>query len=377
MKQFSLSVILFLLLFALKQNVFSWGSTGHKFINKKSVVHLPPTMQQFINQATLFESHSSDADIRRSNGDTAEAPKHFMDIDWYPNYHQLTRNLDTLLAQWGWTVVKDNGINPWATVWTLDSLTAQLQRGDWTTAYLTASDLGHYVGDAHQPLHNTKNYNGQYTGNNGIHSRYESTMLNTYQTYLVAVPDSVQYIYQPIDFIFEYIYHTNSLVDSVLHADDSAKAIAGGTSGTIYYQQLWNRTNGFTIDQIQRGTEALASLFYTAWVNAGLLPFPTSIINDNSIPFEVALLQNSPNPFNPTTSITFSVPQSMVTTLKVYNVLGREVATLLNNNFLSAGTYKLPFDATDFSSGLYFYRLEAKAENDVSVMKTRKMIFLK
>ena len=349
----------------------SWGGTGHKFINKKSVVHLPSSMQQFIDQSAFFELHASDADGRK-NSDTSESPKHFMDIDWYPNYHTISHSLDTLLQQYGWQiVVRDNGVNPWATVWTLDSLTIQLQRGDWNKAYLTASDLGHYVGDAHQPLHNTKNYNGTETGNNGIHSRYESTMINDYQSELLVVPDSAVYIEQPLEYVFAYIYHTNSLVDSVLHADDSAKSIAGGTNGTIYYQELWNRTKGFTLDQMQSATYDLACLFYTAWVNAGLLPH-TSVTEIKSQPTSATLPHNYPNPFNPSTTISFTLDAPSVVTIKVYNILGSEVATIIQNERLEIGAHTIPFDASGLPSSFYFARIQTEKQTVYT-----KMILIK
>jgi len=328
-------------------------------------------MQQFINQATFFESHAMDADGRKGS-DTSEAPKHFIDIDWYPNFQNLTHNLDSLLLQYGWqVVVRDNGINPWATVWTLDSLTKQLQRGDWNKAYQTASDLGHYVGDGHQPLHNTKNYNGQYTGNNGIHSRYESTMLNNFQNELFVLPDSVFYIEQPLEFIFTYIYHSNALVDSVLHADDSAKAISGGAYNDTYYLQLWNRTKLLTFDQMQSATEILASLFYTAWMNAGLLP-PLTVADNKPDLQDLFLLQNFPNPFNPTTDLSFVIHHSSFVVLKIYDVFGNEVAALIDGEQMKPGKHTLQFDARFLSSGIYFARLQTGTNVGV-----RRMMFMK
>ena len=77
--------------------------------------------------------------------------------------------------------VIDQGVLPWATQITYDSLVNCFTRFDWAKAVLFASDLGHYVGDAHNPLHITRNYNGQYSGNYGVHSRYESGMINAFQ----------------------------------------------------------------------------------------------------------------------------------------------------------------------------------------------------
>ena len=88
-------------------------------------------------------------------------------------------------------------------------------------------------------------------------------------------------------------------------------------------------------------------------------------------PTEFVLLQNYPNPFNPTTTISFTIPHSSFTILRVYDVLGREVATLMNDQ-LSAGKYERTFDASKLASGIYVYRLQAG-----TFVQTRKLAVLK
>ena len=99
---------------------------------------------------------------------------------------------------------------------------------------------------------------------------------------------------------------------------------------------------------------------------------PHPIGNDNNfIPTSFKLSQNFPNPFNPTTKIKYSVSEISFVTLKVYDVLGKEVATLINEEKL-AGSYEINFDASSLSSGIYFYKLQAG-----SFTKTNKMILLR
>jgi hypothetical protein len=351
-----------LFLVALYLEASGWGSNAHRFINTKVAYHLPNQMQLFIMDSTFFGSHASDADNRRVSGDTsfyAEAPRHFMDIDDYPNYHNLTRSLDTLIMQFGWERVKQNGINPWATIWNYDSLVAQLRRGDWTKAKLTAADIGHYVGDAHQPLHMTKNYDGQLTGQNGIHSRYESTMLSPtyYLGALSVVPDSVRYIADRINNIFDYILHSNSYVDTILQADLYAKSLSGGSFNSTYYAGLWSRTRAITLEQVQGATKAIGSLWYSAWVDAGLISTTGVLPVVRTTPAEFALAQNYPNPFNPSTTISYSLPVGGTVSLKIYSAGGEEVATLVQEN-QSAGSHAVQYVAPhSLSSGVYFYRL--------------------
>jgi hypothetical protein len=92
---------------------------------------------------------------------------------------------------------------------------------------------------------------------------------------------------------------------------------------------------------------------------------------DTGLPTNFSLSQNYPNPFNPTTIISYSIPKSAVVTLKVYDVLGKEIAILINGN-QNVGTYNVSFDASHFSSGVYFYQL--MSGNYTSI---KKMIILK
>jgi probable HAF family extracellular repeat protein len=89
------------------------------------------------------------------------------------------------------------------------------------------------------------------------------------------------------------------------------------------------------------------------------------------LPKEYNLAQNYPNPFNPITKIRFGIPQAGFVTLKVYDILGNEIATLVNEE-KSAGSYEVEFDATMYSSGIYFYKLQAG-----SFVETKKMLLLK
>jgi hypothetical protein len=355
----------------------AWGRIGHRMINRRATRHLPSEMNTFKADSLFFESYAMAPDYRRYTGDTslfAEEFRHYINIDAYVNFRNLTHNLNTLIAIYGRTLVQDRGLNPWATKMVFDSLVAQLSRGD-AKAESTASDLGHYVADAHQPLHCTRNYDGQETGNNGIHSRYETEMINRYQTVIIitTMPDSVRYINNVVDFAFEYILHSQSLVDSVLDGDGYAKRVSGwngnGTPPTSYYTALWDYLGGMTKNQIQQATINLACLWYTAWVNAGL----SASVDDfkNNFPGNFALAQNYPNPFNPVTSIQYSVANQQYISLKVYDVAGKEIATLVDE-VKSPGIYTTQWDARSTASGIYFYTM-----NSDNFSATKKLLLMR
>ncbi len=99
----------------------------------------------------------------------------------------------------------------------------------------------------------------------------------------------------------------------------------------------------------------------------------TSAENQNSLtPGKFELNQNYPNPFNPATSISYRLPKSATVTIKVYDILGKEVAVLVNKEFKSAGSYEITFNASNLPSGVYFYRMQAG-----SYSNTKKLILLK
>jgi len=103
----------------------------------------------------------------------------------------------------------------------------------------------------------------------------------------------------------------------------------------------------------------------------GTFSYSDEVNAEITSPVQFELSQNYPNPFNPSTTIKFSIPQSSNVTLKVFNALGQEISTLVDQN-MEAGTHTINFDATHLNSGIYFYRLEAGMFNEV-----RKMTLIK
>lgn len=102
----------------------------------------------------------------------------------------------------------------------------------------------------------------------------------------------------------------------------------------------------------------------------------TDIIVENSNPTEYSLLQNYPNPFNPSTSINFAVKTDANVTLRLFNALGQEVRTILNDNY-ATGNYKIDFNATGLSSGVYFYTMDASGVDGSKFAATKKLMLMK
>lgn len=103
------------------------------------------------------------------------------------------------------------------------------------------------------------------------------------------------------------------------------------------------------------------------WINA----IPTEVADTDMLPKDYSLSQNYPNPFNPSTKISYSIPKQSYVSIKVFDVLGREVATLLNRE-QPIGNYEVAYDASTLTSGVYFYRIQAG-----DFVDTKKMILLR
>ncbi len=137
------------------------------------------------------------------------------------------------------------------------------------------------------------------------------------------------------------------------------KTTDGGQSWNIEFSQQYS--DNFAVFGLRRGGELWAGGSYSYLIKyKDELPSPTSIASDNriDIPKEFALLQNYPNPFNPTTRIRYDVPRETKVVLKIYDVLGAEVTTLINQN-MRPGRYTAEWNAGNFASGVYIYRMEA------------------
>nr|MBP7514011.1 hypothetical protein [Flavobacteriales bacterium] len=153
----------------------AWGFYGHKRINRMACFTLPPQMFGFYKRHIDFISdHAVDPDRRRyANPD--EAPRHYIDIDHYAHngsdpFAEVPRPWKQAVAKYTEDTLKAYGIVPWHIQVVYGRLVNAFQRGDVDRILYYSADLGHYVGDAHVPLHTTENYNGQLTNQHGIHA---------------------------------------------------------------------------------------------------------------------------------------------------------------------------------------------------------------
>ncbi len=359
-----------LVLLTLNLLLSSWGSVGHKKISESVAASFNLQMQDFNSWVSFLRDHASDPDNRK-NADPTEGPKHYIDIDNYSDFlsnGKIEQDFNLAKTKYGSAFVMDNGILPWATKASFDSLRNCLQRRNFTKAKVFAADLGHYVADGHMPMHVTNNYDGKLTNNTGIHSRYESTMINAYISQITYTGEDVSEISDVNQYIFDYLYSNFTYVDSVLLADTYAKTF-GGTSSSAYKTALWNKTKGFTIPLFKRASHTLAELIYTAWLQAG----SPSLINTSTadpLALQIAVLeQNSPNPFTYKSLISYTLIENSDVLIQVRDINGSVIATLVHHT-LPQGNHTCEWTPENIPAGIYYLVL-----NTGKFTQVKKMVY--
>lgn len=284
---FILAVLLIAVVFVLpKEEAKSWGFYGHKRINRMAVFTLPPEMFGFYkNHIEYITEHAVDPDMRRYSI-KEEAPRHYIDIDHYgPNcFDSVPRFWKKAVAKYTEDTLQAYGIVPWWIDVMTYRLTEAFRAGDVDKILRYSAELGHYVGDAHVPLHTTENYNGQMTNQVGIHGFWESRvpeLLGDNYDYFVG---RSYYIESPINTAWEIVQVSHSEVDSVLTLEAKLNAATpadrkyafenrGNTTVKTYSEEYTKAYNDQLNDMAERRMRAaiimLGSYWYTAWVNAG------------------------------------------------------------------------------------------------------------
>ena len=234
----------------------------------------------------FLSEHSIDPDKRRY-AVPDEGPRHYIDIDHYGTYpySALPRKWSDAVAKFGEDSLKKYGIVPWHVQTMLSRLTEAFKTKNYSLIMKNAAEIGHYIADAHVPLHASSNHNGQLTNQKGIHGFWESRVPE-----LLAEKEfdffigKAAYIKDPGDFIWKRVLESAKAADTVLTSereltkqfpDDKkysfeerkGKTIRQYSSAfTIAYNK---KLDGMIERRMRQSIFAIASFWYTAWVNAG------------------------------------------------------------------------------------------------------------
>lgn len=274
------------LFFTPKQQAQSWGFYGHKKINRMAVFTLPPEMFGFYkNHIEYITTHAVDPDMRRY-AVAEEAPRHYIDIDHYdPNaFDSVPRFWKNAVAKYTEDTLQAYGIVPWWIDMMTYRLTEAFKAGDVDRILRISAELGHYVADAHVPLHTTENYNGQFTNQVGIHGFWESSVPELEGDKYDYFTGRAQYIESPINTAWDVVRQSHSEVDSVLTLEAKLNAttppdrkyafVNRGNTTVKTYSEDYTRAysslmNGMVERRMKAAITLVGSLWFTAWVNAG------------------------------------------------------------------------------------------------------------
>jgi hypothetical protein len=254
----------------------AWGFEAHRFIVARAIDILPAPLRPFFeaNRAFIVE-RAIDPDLWRNAGFTEEPPNHFLDFDAYGPYpfKDLPREYDAALKKHGIFRLRQYGLLPWRTQEIAGGLIRgfeALPNGQYAHSdirFLSAI-IGHYVADAHVPLHAVLNHNGQLTGQTGIHNRWEDDLFLRYQTQLAIKPGPLVSIANERDFVFDTLLESAQLADDVLAHDK--KAIGDReVYDDKYFETLFAETRPILEKRLNDAITAVASMITSAWEQAG------------------------------------------------------------------------------------------------------------
>jgi hypothetical protein len=263
-----------------------WGFYAHQRINRLAVFALPPEMFGFYKKHIVYLTENAVNPDRRRYAVQGEAPRHYIDADHYGDsaVYKLPRHwrdaqalipLDTLLA---------HGIVPWHINAMKFQLTEAFRTRDTGRILRLSADLGHYVADACVPLHTTRNYNGQLTGQRGIHGLWESRLPELLADQYDFFTGPARYLRQPQLVAWQAVTRAHLAVDSVLRFERELTARfpsdkkysfeeRGGTTMRVYSQDFSREYHQLLGGQVERQMRLsillTASYWYTCWVDAG------------------------------------------------------------------------------------------------------------
>lgn len=293
MKKIFGSLLFIFLMLAFSNASFSWGVWGHQHINRAAVFALPMPMRAFFfDHIDFITVEASIPDVRKyAINDRNEPPRHFIDLEAYGDhpFETLPDTWDSAKAKYGEKMLIKNGILPWYIPEILDKLTAAFKDHDKVSMLFLAADLAHYIGDAYVPLHTSLNYNGQLTGQKGIHALWESLIPELFGMNYNLHTKSAIYIKDPVQYTWDIIRESHRLVPTVLTTEkelldtwpkdsiyetDSQGNIIKNKYHEARFTDNFAKTyseamHGMEEHQMQLAIQSVADFWYTAWMNAG------------------------------------------------------------------------------------------------------------
>jgi hypothetical protein len=271
-------VVAFLIVTLAPSSAFAWGMAAHRYIMRRAIDVLPAEIKPF------FVHFRDDLVVRVSDPDTwrnvgwEDDPNHFLDLGVeefgaYP-FTALPREYGAAIEKFGMATLRRDGLLPWREAEEFGNLRRAFESFKRNSPFapsdtvLFAAVAAHYIQDAHQPLHASNNYDGQLTGQAGVHARFESALFDRFQTRLTINPPAPVAITNPRDAAFDVLLESYQLVQPLLDAD--REAIAGkDTYDDDYFEKFFAKVKPMLEKRIGESITATASVIVGAWEAAG------------------------------------------------------------------------------------------------------------
>jgi hypothetical protein len=281
-----LRIVLAIAVLAVPTPSTAWGFDAHKFIADRMIALLPPEIRPLFERRRAFiVERAIDPDLWRTVGWEEEPPNHFLDIDHqafgpYP-FAALPRDYADAVQKFGRDFIHQQGLLPWRTSEFYGRLVREFESLQRTPPPGYAQDnivlfsaiIAHYVSDGHVPLHSVVNYNGQLTGQDGVHSRWEGELFERNRDRLTIAPPPVKPVTVPRDTMFDVLLASNRMSANVLESDRTAAA-GREFYDDAYFDAFAKGTLSTLERRLNDSIAAVASFITGAWETAGKPSLP-------------------------------------------------------------------------------------------------------
>jgi len=265
----------------------SWGFLVHKTVHQLAVYELPKEILPFFYQNMDYLVTNAPRPDMRRNQDPTEATKHFIDLEIYGDdaANKMPIDWDAAVKKYTKDTLLKYGYLPYHIIYMKGRLTESFRKGDKDSILFYATDMAHYIGDANVPLHTSINYDGQLTGQKGLHSLWESMIpeleianYNLYSTHTAT------YLKKPETAVWEAVRHAAALTPDVFAKEKEVSK--GFTDAQKFRIQMRNgrESKSYTTEfakayaaalkntineQLIHSADLIADFWYTSWVDAG------------------------------------------------------------------------------------------------------------
>jgi hypothetical protein len=279
-------LVFLLILNIINASAWAWGFFGHQRINRMAVFTLPPEMFTFYKYHIRYITENAVNPDKRRYAVVGEAERHYIDIDVYGDsaIFKMPRRWEEAVAKYTEDTLRAYGIVPWHLQLMKFQLVNAFKERNTIKILRISADMGHYIGDANVPLHTTENYNGQKTGQYGIHGFWESRLPELFADDYNYFFEKAQYIKSVTERAWRAVTNAHLALDSVLRFEKELtnqfsedKKFSFETRGNItvkvYSKEFSEAYHRLLAGQVERQMRAsiqmVGDFWYTAWVDAG------------------------------------------------------------------------------------------------------------